>query len=91
MSIASLTGIRPGGTHDDTVERVTAGGHTDQMLPTLRAIRRRLAFGGDTTAFTDRLLRHHWASRDPHAAATHDAEQVTAACARLSAAGHRPT
>jgi hypothetical protein len=68
MSMACLIGVRhPGGVNGDTMVRVAAGGHPDQMVPTLRTIWR-WTFDGDTAAFTDRLLRHHWAYLDPNAA-----------------------
>jgi hypothetical protein len=70
MSMACLIGVRhPGGVNGDTMVRVAAGGHPDQMVPTLRTIWR-WTFDGDTAAFTDRLLRHHWAYLDPNAAWT---------------------
>jgi hypothetical protein len=66
MRIACLIGTRDHGENSTVAVRVAAGGHPDQMLPTLRAIWR-ATFDGDTVAFTERLLRNHWVILDPHA------------------------
>lgn len=76
MSIACLIGARNSrGMYSDTVVRVADGGHPEQMVPTLRAIWRQ-TFDGDTTAFTDQLLRHHWATFDPQASIATSANDV---------------
>jgi hypothetical protein len=73
MRTACLIGTRDHGGGDTVTVRVSTGGHPDQMLPTLRAIWRWM-FDGDTTAFTERLLRHHWVNLDPHASAAAGAD-----------------
>lgn len=76
MRIPCLIGAcSPVGLVSATVVRVADGGHPDQMLPTLRAIWRQ-TFDGDTTAFTDQLLRHHWATLDPQASTATSANDV---------------
>jgi hypothetical protein len=77
MNTACLITSRSAAGFAAHVARVAADGDPDRMLPALRTIWR-WTFDGDTTTFTQHLLRHDWAHLDPHTYTITDGGAATA-------------